>query len=289
MTADGTLLDAVDALTKPDVLTRFAGGEHDHAWMELVRPVTPEERLVAKASKRKIGRSVKTGEWWCPFCEKVTTERPEGPVEKINRRDDPPLLDQLEARVRSSLSDGGSPSAGSASVLLDVVAFDLARGIEAKLRRWFGEMGASPGGGLSLRELLRSWYVLYIGGHHPVGDDDVRRRAVESWVTEVRDILDPPDQIPYREQPCPICGETRALRSLDGEVRDTVALWAVLRPEYRPEGSYGICRACNTVLAQDTDPIRLRARMNGAVAPASRLTQTVADAASSSAGGSPDA
>lgn len=286
--SDGTLLDAVDALTKPDVLTRFAGGEHDHAWMELVRPTTAEERAAAKASKRKIGRSVKTGEWWCPFCDAVTTERPEGPVEKINRRDDPPLLDQLESRVRSSLSDGGSPSAGSASVLVDVVAFDLARSIEAKLRRWYAEMGASPSSkGLTLRELLRSWYVLYLAGHHPVGDDEVRRRVVEGWVTQVRDILDPPDQVDYPDQPCPLCGETRALRDIDGEVRDTVALMAVLRPDYRAEGSYGICRACNQVLAQDTDPIRLRARMNGAVAPAKRLTQRVADAvaASTSSGG----
>jgi hypothetical protein len=209
----------------------------------------------------------------------VVAEKPVGAdPQRIDRHDDPPLLDQLEARVRSSLSDGGAPGAGGASVLVDAAAFDLVARITKKLHAWYGELGAKPGNGLTLLHLLRSWHVLYRAGVQPVGDDARRASTLEGWTTEIRDILDPPDQIPYRGQPCPICGETRAIRDLDGEVADTVALWAVLRPDYRPEGSYGLCRACNTVLARSGDPLQLRAQMNGAIAPGTRLTQRVDEA-----------
>lgn len=277
---DTDLTSAVQDLTTPDTLTRYVGTDHDHSWMELVRPITAAEKAAAKATKVKPPKVVKTGEWWCPFCELTTAVRPqEDEIKHIDRRDDPSLLDQLEARVRSTLSDGGASGRGGASVLVDVAAYDLSRRIEARMREWLGEVRATPGNGLSLRQLVTSWHQLYIGGVHPVGDDDRRSKNLEEWATEIRDILDPPDQIPYRGQPCPLCGETRALRDIAGEVDNTVALWAVLRPAYRNEGSYGICRACDKILAHDPDPITLRQRMNGTITAATRLTQTVGDAA----------
>lgn len=276
---DNGLLLAVEALTKPDILTRYTGDAHDHFWSELVRPVTPEERAAAKAEKRKLPRTVGTGVWWCMFCDETRDQKPSGDMtQRIDRHDDPPLLDQLEARVRTSLSDGGAAGSGGASVLVDTSAFALVSRITEKLHTWYTELGASAGNKIPLVQLVRSWYALYLGGHQPVGDDLRRQVILERWVTEIRDLLDPPDQIPYRGQPCPICGETRAIRDLDGEVTDTVALWAVLRPRYREEGSYGLCRACNTVIATSSDPLQLRARMNGAFNPAERLTHTVAEA-----------
>ena len=52
---------------------------------------------------------------------------------------------------------------------------------------------------------------------------------------------------------------------LASEYRAAVALWAFLRPAYREEGSYGMCKACNRVLATDPDPLALRRIMNGTV------------------------
>ena len=278
---DNPLLDAIDALTKPDTLLRHRGTEHEHFWAELVRNTTPDERAAAKAAKRKLPRTVGTGEWWCMFCDETRDEKPdenEAP-RTIDRQDDPPLLVQLEARIRSTLSDGGAPGKPGSSMLVDQAAFDLASRIRNRLTGWAEDVRVSAERTVPLGALLRRWYAAYAASDHPVGDDDRRARVVAGWVTEIRDLLDPPDQIPYRGQPCPLCGETRAIRDLDGEVTDTVALWAVLRPDYRPEGSYGMCRACGEVIARSADPMQLRARMNGAIAPATRLTATVAESA----------
>lgn len=62
-----------------------------------------------------------------------------------------------------------------------------------------------------------------------------------------------------------MCGESRAVKEIEGDAEDTVALWAFLRPAYREEGSYGLCKACDTVLARDPDPLMLRQKMNGTV------------------------
>lgn len=267
------LLAAVDALTKPDILTRFTGVDHDHDWLELVRVLTREERdamkqanaNLPKKDRQKIPRTVKTGEWWCPWHDTpmVVTERPEPPEETINRHDDAPLLDQLEARIGSTLGDRGTSGVRVGGSPIDLAAFSLHRKIDKKIREWMTDLGATPGKGLSLAQLLRSWYTLRLSTFTPVGEDDRLRVRLDGWQTEIRDILDPPEQIPYRGQACPICGETRVVKVVEGDAADTVALWAFLRPAYRDEGSYGVCRACDTVLARDADPIMLRQKMNG--------------------------
>lgn len=277
---DNPLLDAIDALTKPDTLLRHRGTEHDHFWAELVRDTTPDERAAAKATKRKLPRKVGTGQWWCMFCDETRDEKPDDapPARTIDRQDDPCLLDQLEKRARTTLSDGGAAGKPGSSMLVDPTALDLANRIRRRISEWAEDLGAHGVPQLSLARMLRWWYVAYTSSPYPVGDDDRKAHTVAGWVTAIRDLLDPPDQIPYRGQPCPLCGETRAIRELEGEVTDTVALWAVLRPDYRAEGSYGMCRACDQIIVRSPDPLQLRAQMNGAIAPATHLTRTVAEA-----------
>jgi len=278
MTED-RLLAAVDALTKPHVVARYTGTDHTHEWLPLVRETSREERHAAKRKRQKLARTVETGEWWCMWCDTVASTKPdEAETETIDRRDEDPLLDQLAARIGTTLGDSGTRGARTGGSPIDVDAYDEYAKIDATIRGWYRDLGATPGRGLSLVQLLRSWYVLYRAGHAPVGDDDAKARIIETWRTKILDILDPPDQIPYRGQPCPVCGETRARNEQGGVEQDTVALWAFLRPAYREEGSYGLCKACKTVLARNRDPLALRSRMNGVAA--TRLTRTIGEAIS---------
>lgn len=266
------LLAAVDALTKPDVLTRFTGTDHDHDWLELWRSTTPEERLAMRefnasrprAERRPIPKSVKTGELWCPWCEVTVSERPGAVIpEQIDRHDDAPLLDQLEQLIRGSLGDNRAKGAQSGGSPINLSAYGLWQSIDSTVRGWMADLGARPGKSITLAQLLRSWYTLRLAGTHPVGEDEQFRSKVALWETAVRDILDPPTQIPYMGQACPLCGQTSA-PGTDGD-GDAVALWAFLRPTYRMEGSYGLCKACGEVLARDNDPLRLRQKMNGTI------------------------
>ncbi len=276
---DRTLLDAVDALTKPFVLARYVGTGHDHHWTPVTRPLTSAEITERKAKKRPIPRKVETGEFWCEWCGETVTERPtKVSADRIDRHDDPPLLDQLTAAVQSNI--GGAGSSGKLAYTrtpFDVGAFNLYTSIDERLRGWLLDIGGAAGKELTLTQMLRSWYVLRIGGTHT--DDHRYTIILDRWRTNILDIIDPPEQIPYMGQPCPLCGETRARNEVAGDVEDTVALWAFLRPEYRDEGSYGMCKACRQVLARDSDPIRLRARMNGTIKSATRMTRTIGEAA----------
>jgi hypothetical protein len=152
---------------------------------------------------------------------------------------------------------GGSP--------IDVAAFDLHKRIDTRIREWITTLGGRAGQDLTLAQMLRSWYTLREMGVRPVGEDDRFVPTLAGWRTAILDILDPPDQVPYRGEPCPLCGETRAVKDFDGVVESTVALWAILRPAYREEGSYGLCRACDQVLGRDSDPVMLRQKMNDTV------------------------
>lgn len=274
----GSLLAAVDALTKPFILARHAGTDHDHQWTPVTRPPTVDELAVWKARRKPARRKVETGEFWCQWCNVTVAERP--PVELVNRidrREDPPLLDQLHTAVTSDIGGNGTGQAAHTRTPFDVGALTLYGAIDERVRSWIMALGGRVGKDVTLAAMLRSWYVLRLAGQHPEAEEHRYVEIITRWRTSILDILDPPEQIPYRGQPCPVCGETRARIVVAGDVEDTVALWAFLRPEYREEGSYGLCRACRTVLATDTDPIRLRARMNGAIAPATHLSRTVAD------------
>lgn len=277
-----TLQDAVDALTRPVVTLRSTGTDHDHEWRPLMRPLTVDEIAERKRLKRPIPRKVETGHWHCEWCDTTVEERPEKIASnRISRRDDPNLLEQLHAAVTSSIGGNGSGQLAHTRTPFDVGALNLYGAIDERIRAWFLMLDGKPGKDLTLTQLLRSWHRLRNATTFTDDDNDRYASILTGWKTAILDILDPPEQIPYMGQACPICNNTRARVEIAGEVEDTVALWAFLRPEYRDEGSYGLCRACRTVLATDTDPIRLRARMNGAIKPATRLTQSIGDSTAS--------
>lgn len=274
-----TLQGAVDALTKPVVTLRSTGTDHDHHWQPLLRALTPDEIAERRQTKRPIPRKVETGQWWCAWCETMVDERPEKVAgNRISRRDDPNLLEQLHTAVTSSIGGNGSGQLAHTRTPFDVGALNLYGAIDERVRAWFLMLERKPGKDLTLTELLRSWHRLRRAALFTDEEDDRFASVLTGWRTAILDILDPPEQIPYMGQACPLCSNTRARVEIAGEVQDTVALWAFLRPEYRDEGSYGLCRACRTVLATDTDPIRLRARMNGAIKSTTHLTKTIAEA-----------
>lgn len=273
------LLSATDALIKPFVLAAYRGTEHDHQWQALTRPPTNDELAECKRLKKPVRRKVDTGEWWCQWCDTTVTERPtNATVSRIDRRDDLPLLEQLHNAITSDIGGGsGEGQLAHTRTPFDVGALNLHGAIDERIRAWLQDIGGAPGKGLTLSQLLTSWRVLYMSGVNTDTDMSRYARILDRWKTGILDIIDPPNQIPYRNQPCPLCGETRALVNVGGDVEDTVALWAFLRPEYRDEGSYGMCKACREVIVRDTDPIRLRARMNGAIAPGVRMSRMIGD------------
>lgn len=281
MTYEPTLLDAVEALTRPVVTVRSTGADHDHEWRPVTRPLSREENAERKAAKMPARSKLETGSWWCPWCDTEVTEKPDGATGRtINRREDASLLEQLHTAITSSIGGNGSGQLAHTRTPFDVGALNLHGAIDERVRAWLLMLDAKPGKDLTPSALLTGWHVLYRAGIHTETEDGRYAHILRGWRTAILDILDAPEQIPYIGQACPLCGETRARILIAGEVEDTVALWAFLRPAYREEGSYGLCRACRTVLATDTDPIRLRARMNGAIKPATHLTHSIAEAVS---------
>lgn len=221
-----TLLDVVDALTKPDVIVNWIGDE---------------------------------------------------PNRKMVRREDPPLLDQLSTAVTPNIGGTGGGQLPNTRINIAANAFDKRAHIDERLRAMLDDLGARPGKNVTAREMLRTWYILYTAGHQPIGEDRHFQEFINRWATEIRDIIDAPTQIPYRE-PCPLCKETRAQWWADGMLQEGAALWAILRPEYRDEGSYGMCRACDQVVARADTPLELRYRINVKIEAATPLTQTIAEA-----------
>lgn len=155
--------------------------------------------------------------------------------------DDPPLLDQLLARIQASMGDRVGAGRSGSGVLIDATAFETHEDIDGRLRTWILDLGGTPGARALTRELLRHWYRLYIAGVHPVGEDERYREVLVRWERRILDVLTPPKRIELTA-PCPVCGQEFHRTGNDEIAR---VLNAFERESL--ETSYAMCAACDRV------------------------------------------
>jgi hypothetical protein len=202
--SENRLLDAVDALTKPVRRMRIVESDHDHDWLAVTITRTHKElRALKEAGEEKPEKTIRTGEWWCPWCDEVvvTPDRREPSTGTI-RREDPPLLDQLEAATVNGMeATGGSrpPAERSPAAL---AALQLVIDIRGELVAWMGEQGGRVGSGLSLAEVLRSWYKLQLGS---VRVEDAKAGILRSWEGRIKRMLEPEAGKTEILEICPSC------------------------------------------------------------------------------------
>lgn len=170
--------------------------------------------------------------------------------QKIVRHTEKPLLDLLDTLIGNNIGSGGAGKPARERVPVDVSALMLRERIDERVRSWILELGGKPGSQVTMTQLVRSWYVLWISGIH--ADEDRRAGVLEGFEREVRDILDPPKRIELTT-PCPFCNQEwvevgprqpdGSVHPLDSEIVRT--LNAVERESL--DQSYAICRACERV------------------------------------------
>lgn len=200
---ENLLLDAVDALTKPIRRMRIMDTDHDHDWLAVTITRTHKELKALKAAgEDNPEKTIRTGEWWCPWCNAVerTPDRREPGTTTIRREDDP-LLDQLETAVANSTeSAGGKPAAERSPVAIG--ALQLTVDIRAELVTWMGEIGGRPGAALTLAELLRSWYTLQLAS---IASHDAKIGTLRYWAGKIRTMLEPAGAKSEVLEICPRC------------------------------------------------------------------------------------
>lgn len=225
MNETNPLLDAVEALTKPVRQTRIMETDHDHDWLPLRRNRSKDEMKALKAAgEKRPDKTELTGEWWCPWCDAVeATPQRQVPGTKLIRREDVCLLDQLEAAVGNSAEASGGSQRPSERTPIDVGALQIAMDIRNDLLKWMHEMGARPGGGLSLVQLLTSWHALQQAAP---GND--RTGTLGYWAGRIKGLLNPVDR-PEITGICPRCefafvvtddSRSRALQGVNGATYD---------------------------------------------------------------------
>jgi hypothetical protein len=211
---DRTLLDAVDALSKPQNVVE---------WQEAV----PEK----------------------------------GIDRQIRKRTNPPLLDWLALAVANNIGGGGGGKPARERTPIDIAALTLYEDIDGRIRSWLDDLGARPGKDVTPTQALRSWYALWIGGHHGERLEDSYAAVLEGWEQRIKDVLDPPKRIEITA-PCPICGQewqNLGLKLADGsDDPDDVERVRVLNAVEREsiDESYALCSACDRVWK---GPLQLRA------------------------------
>jgi hypothetical protein len=183
---------------------RIIEADHDHDWLAVVITRTHKElRALKEAGEVNLEKTVRTGEWWCPWCDEVvvTPDRAE-PTTATIRREDPPLLDQLEAAVVNSTEStgGGRPPAERSPAALG--ALQLSIDVRNVLVVWMAELGARAGVGLSLAELLRSWYTLQLAS--PVSHE-TKVGTLRGWAGRIRSMLEPVGGKAEILEICPRC------------------------------------------------------------------------------------
>jgi hypothetical protein len=166
---------------------------------------------------------------------------------ELFRREDPPLLEQLQAAVTPDL--GGKSGAGKSArerIPLDVTAFTLLEEIDGETRAWLDQLGARPGRALTTAQVIRSWLVMFKA--HPMGRTEVEindhERRIRQWVGRIVDLLSPPPTLEIT-RPCPECGARWVrLGGLVDEDEQMSALIAVAREPFQM--SHAQCRGCGT-------------------------------------------
>ena len=166
----------------------------------------------------------------------------------LGSRTELPLLLKLRTAQASNIGGaGGAGKAGRERVPLNVGAADLYDRIQGDIREWFGRETDYAEHGRPLPEVvLQQWYLRYVNRWRAqeITDASVweRERDVQNWITQIRDLLDPPFRFPLTA-PCPICGkEWVTLNNEDDEnEREQVRVLNAVERE-RIEDSYVVCR-----------------------------------------------
>lgn len=180
--------------------------------------------------------------------DEVVEDR-EGNLKGVRR--EKPLLVKLRAAVASNIGGSGSGKPGYERVPINVGACDLLKRIAAEITDWYEtETDRGVDGRPAPEVVLRKWFVLFAARSRGESMEALvteRVREVRSWVTQIRDLLDPPHRFELTS-PCPVCGnEWAEVRVSDdpNEVERVRVLNGVERE--RVEESYVLCRSCDTV------------------------------------------
>ena len=182
----------------------------------------------------------------------LTTEHDEIIDQKgefLGMRREQGLLLKLRVAVASNTGGGeGAGKPGRERAPINVGAADLQDRIVSDIREWYGrETEYAEGHGRpSPERTLQQWYIRYINRYRSgqISDEGFARQMsiVESWVTQIRDLLDPPFRFPLTS-PCPICNQewvTAYAADDPNEIERVRVLNAVERESI--EDSYVICR-----------------------------------------------
>ena len=231
------LREAVQRVTKPVQRAVWQGTGHDHEWRRVTDARTGED----------------VGGWACHWCGEETVQLDHPPVGmKVVRRTDPPLLDQLEAAVAGDLGQKGGAKPQRERTPIDIAALGLVETIDGRVRAWHRDVGSRPGNGISLRQLLDSWFVLWQAGSHADGLSARHTSIVASWESRIEDCIAPPKRIEITA-PCPVCGQEFAnvglkLPNGDDDPNDIEMVRVLTAVERESlEDSYALCSACSTV------------------------------------------
>lgn len=183
----------------------------------------------------------------------VVVEAPGG-GRVLGTRNEHALLMKLRAAKAGNVGKGGGAgSPGRERSPLNVGAADLYDRLAGVIAELF-KAAAPKAQVLALPENnLRQWMLYYLNQWRAgeMSHGSMRRRIgeVQSWVQQIRDLLDPPFRYPIN-RPCPNCGEQWAeVFHPDNptEVERELVLNCVEREN--PEESYIMCSACSAVWA----------------------------------------
>ena len=160
----------------------------------------------------------------------------------------PPLLEQLDDAIRSSM--GGASTSGASlafeGAVLNTGALFTAMKISSQIRDWCRIVGVTPV--KHSGDDLRAWYVATLTRNTGHEVEQARITILNSWAAQIRALLDPPRE---RDLPdaCPVCGAVEWWDPKDGK--------KYLRPlviRYRPntgadmiQQAKAMCRGCETV------------------------------------------
>jgi hypothetical protein len=159
----------------------------------------------------------------------------------------PPLLEQLDGAIRSSM--GGAPTSGAAlafeGAVLNTAALFTAMKISTQIRDWCRIAKVQPVKNTSTN--LVNWYIKLDQGPIALEVETFHVKILSSWAKQIKAMLDPPRE---RDLPdaCPVCGATEWWDMKDGKKYPRP-----LVVRYRPSQedmigqAKGICRACATV------------------------------------------